>query len=117
MRAILAMMVMLSTVIQARAQDALESASVSLPSKSLTFSTTYLAQDLGLFERSGVKMKIVDINGGGAPNAVISGSVEFTLTTGSTFARAAIKGQRMLIVANMIDRPQMEVVLRQPLAD
>ena len=117
MRIILAMVLMFGAALPAMAQDALESASVSLPSKSLTFSTTYLAQDLGLFTRAGVNMKIVDINGVGAPNAVISGSVEFTLTTGSTFSRAAIKGQRMLIVANMIERPQMELVFRQPLAD
>ena len=91
--------------------------SLALPSTSLTFSGAYLAKDLGLFEKNGLDVKVLDINGVGAPNAVLSGAVDFTLTTGSTFARAAVRGQKMLILANMIERPQMELVLSKPIAE
>ena len=93
-----------------------EATSLALPSTSLTFSGAYLARDLGIFEKNGLDLKLLDINGVGSPNAVISGTVDFTLTTGSTFARAALRGQRMLIIANMIERPQMELVLKSSIA-
>ena len=99
------------------AQESRLQTSVALPSTSLTFATTYLAADLGLFDDAGLQVKVLDINGVGAPNSVISGAVDFTLTTGSTFSRAAVKGQRLLIIANMIDRPQMEVVLKRSMAE
>lgn len=91
--------------------------SIALPTTSLTFSTTYIAQDLGFWDKQGLAVKVVVIVGVGAPNAVIAGSVDFTLTTASTFARAAERGQRELIIANTLDRPMMEVVLRKDLAE
>ena len=95
----------------------IEQTSLALPSTSLTFSGAYLAKDLGLFDQNGLDVRLSEINGVGAPNAVLSGAVDWTLTTGSTFARAAVRGQRMLIVANMIERPQMELVMARPLAE
>jgi NitT/TauT family transport system substrate-binding protein len=84
-----------------------------LPSTSLTFSSAYIAQDQGFWAKEGLEVKMVNIAGVGAPNAVIAGSVDFTLTTASTFARAAARGQRMLVIANLLERPMMELVLRK----
>jgi NitT/TauT family transport system substrate-binding protein len=99
-----------------RGQDLpLEETSLALPAVSLTFATTYLAHDLGLFRREGLEVKLLDIAGAGASNAVLSGRVDFTATTASTFARAAVRGQRLLAIAGLIDRPMMEIVLRTSL--
>ena len=91
--------------------------SLALPTTSLTFSSAYVAEDLGLWEKDGLAVKTVVIAGVGSPNAVIAGSVDFTITTASTFLRAAAKGQRSLAVANLLERPMMELVLSKPLAD
>ena len=105
----------LAAVLPARA-DNLQS-SLALPTTSLTFSSAYVAQDLGLWTKNGIEVKTVVIVGVGSPNAVIAGSVDFTITTASTFLRAASRGQRMLAVANLLDRPMMEIVLRKDIAD
>ena len=97
-------------------QKALET-SLALPTISLTFATAYIAEDAGIWEKEGLKVAIRVITGIGAPNAVIAGSIDFTLMTGSTFARAAVRGQRMYAIANVVDRPMVEFVLRKDLAD
>jgi NitT/TauT family transport system substrate-binding protein len=55
--------------------------------------------------------------GVGSPNAVIAGSAYFTIGTGPVFRRAAAAGQRMLAIANLIDRPLVELVLRKDVAE
>jgi len=91
--------------------------SVALPTFSLTFATAYIAEDAGIWEKEGLKVSTRVISGVGAPNAVIAGSIDFTLMTGSTFARAAVRGQRMYAVANVVDRPMVEFVLRKDVAE
>lgn len=90
---------------------------LALPTTSLTFSSAYIAEDMGYWAKDGLAVKTVVIAGVGSPNAVIAGSVDFTITTASTFLRAASRGQRMLAVGNLLDRPMMEVVLRKDIAD
>jgi NitT/TauT family transport system substrate-binding protein len=110
------LVVLLAFLLGGGRAGAQEQSSIALPSTTLTFSSTYIADELGLWAKEGLGVKIVVIQGVGAPNAVIAGSVDFTLTTASTFARAAERGQRMLIIANMLDRPMMELVLRSDIA-
>ncbi len=93
-----------------------EDTSLALPSVSLTFTSAYVAEDQGFWQDQGLAVKTIVIQGVGAPNAVIAGSIDFTLTTASTFGRAAARGQRMLVIANMLERPMMELVLRQDVA-
>ena len=64
-------------------QPKLEEATMALPVASLSFSMTYLADDLNLWEKHGVKIKTVEISGIGAMNSVISGSTQFTQSSGS----------------------------------
>jgi NitT/TauT family transport system substrate-binding protein len=93
-----------------------EETSIALPTLSLTFTSAYVAEDQGFWAEQGLNVKTVVIQGVGAPNAVISGSVDFTLTTASTFGRAAARGQRMLVIANLLERPMMELVLSKDAA-
>jgi len=99
------------------ARAAAEETSLALPAVSLTFTAAYVAVDQGFWAKQGLNVKIVDIQGVGSPNAVIAGSVDFTVTTASTFGRAAARGQRMLVIANLLDRPMMELVMRKDFAD
>jgi ABC-type nitrate/sulfonate/bicarbonate transport system substrate-binding protein len=82
----------------------------------LAFSLGYLADDLNLWEKHGVKMKTVQISGIGAMNSVISGSTDFTQSSGSAITRAAARGQRLLAIVETIGRPSVQIVLRKDLA-
>ena len=48
---------------------------------------------------------------------MIAGSADFTIGTGPVFLRAAAAGQRLFAIANLIDRPLVELVLRKDVAD
>ena len=100
----------------ARAQAKLEDATMAVPVVGLAFSLGYLADDLDLWQKHGVRMKTVEISGIGAMNAVISGSTDFTQSSGSALTRAAARGQRLLAIVETLDRPSVQVVLRKDVA-
>jgi ABC-type nitrate/sulfonate/bicarbonate transport system substrate-binding protein len=86
------------------------------PAFSLTFSASYIADDLGLWQRHGIRVKTVAITGIGAINSVISGSSHFAQASASSFGRAAARGQRLLAIAATIDRPFAQLILRKDIA-
>lgn len=90
---------------------------LSLPAQTLTFTTAFVAEDMGLFKKEGLNVSIRNLVGVAAANAVISGSANFTFGTGPVYLRAASQGQRFYAVANMIDRPLVEMVLRKDVAE
>src|SRR5262245_4635761 len=90
---------------------------LALPAATLTFSAPFLAEDAGFFKREGLKVSVRNIVGVGSVNAVLAGSADFTMGTGPVFLRAAAQNQRMLAIANLVDRPVVELVLRKDVAD
>lgn len=98
------------------ARAAPEEVSFVVPTVSFTFTATYVAEDAGIWARQGLQVKTLRILGVGALNAVIAGSVDFTNITAGAFTRAAAHGQRLLAIANTVDRPMIELVLRKELA-
>jgi ABC-type nitrate/sulfonate/bicarbonate transport system substrate-binding protein len=102
--------------IHARAQPALEDVVITLPAFSLTVSAGYIADDLGLWEKQGLRVKKITLQGIAATNAVIAGSSDFAEGSGVSFTRAAARGQRLLAIVNTIDRPFVQIVLRNDLA-
>src|SRR5262245_55335118 len=90
---------------------------LALPSPTLTFSSAYIAEEAGFYKREGLKVSHRFLVGVAAANAVIAGSADFTIGTGPVFLRAAAQGQRMLAIANLIDKPLVELVLRKDVAD
>jgi NitT/TauT family transport system substrate-binding protein len=90
---------------------------MALPSPTLTFSSAFIAEDAGFYKKEGLKVSHRILVGVASPNAVIAGSADFTIGTGPVFLRAAAAGQRMLAIANLIDRPLVELVLRKDVAD
>jgi NitT/TauT family transport system substrate-binding protein len=100
----------------AASAESRQGATLAYPNIALTFSAAYVAEDLGLFAKEGVRLKGQLIRGPGAANAVISGSAEFSLTSATVQARAAAHGQRLLSIANPTDRPIVQIILRKDLA-
>jgi NitT/TauT family transport system substrate-binding protein len=90
---------------------------MALPAPTLTFSSAFLAEDAGFYKKEGLKVSHRILVGVASPNAVISGSADFTIGTGPVFLRAAAAGQRLLAIANLIDKPLVELVLRKDVAD
>ena len=67
--------------------------------------------------RKGLKVTTRNLVGVASPNAVLAGSADFTMGTGPVFLRAAAQGQRFLAIANLVDRPLVELVLRKDVAE
>ena len=86
------------------------------PAFSLTFAAGYIASDLDLWEKHGIKVKTVAITGIGAINSVISGSSHFAQASASSFGRASARGQKLIAIATTIDRPFAQMVLRKEIA-
>ena len=101
---------------RAQPAGALEDVVMAVPAVALTFSAGYVAEDLGLFAKQGVRVKSVVIAGIGSTNAVISGSADFAQISAPTLTRAAARGQRLMAIANTLDRVTVEVVLRKDFA-
>ena len=99
----------------ARAED--EHATLALPAEGMNFLAYYVAQDLGIFAQQQLAIKSVVIAGVGSFNAVVSGSVEFSFSSGSSLTRAAAHGQRMLALAQMNNRPVWDIVVRKDIAE
>jgi NitT/TauT family transport system substrate-binding protein len=101
----------------ARADEAPIPVTLANPAVSLSFAVSYLAADLGFYRANGLDVTLVEITGVGALNAVIAGSVAFSESSGPSFTRAAAKGQRLLAIAELADRPSIEVALRKSVAE
>jgi len=89
---------------------------MAVPVVGLAFSLGYLADDLNLWAKHGIKVKTVQISGIGAMNSVIAGSTDFTQSSGSAVTRAAARGQRVLGIVATVNRPSAQIVLRKDLA-
>jgi len=86
------------------------------PAFSLTFAAGYIATDLDLWQKHGIKVKTVQLSGIAAINSVISGSAQFAQASASSFGRASARGQKLIAIATTIDRPFAQVVLRKEIA-
>jgi ABC-type nitrate/sulfonate/bicarbonate transport system substrate-binding protein len=99
-----------------RAQEA-KKVVLALPTATLTFSNAFLALDAGYFKDEGLDVTLPVLVGVASVNAVINGSADFTIGTGPVFLRAAARGQRLLAIANLSDRPNIELVMRKDVAE
>ena len=89
----------------------------AIPAQTLTFSAHFVAHDMGFFEKEGLKVTDRYLVGVASPNAVLAGSADFTIGTGPVFLRAAASGQKFLAIANLVDKPLVELVMRKDVAD
>lgn len=114
--AVLAALGLLGTAAASAQTPALQDITIALPALSLSFTMDYLAQDLGLFAKHGLRVKMIELPGVGAINALISGSADVAQPSASTLTRAAARGQRLLAIVETVDRPVVQIVLRNEVA-
>jgi NitT/TauT family transport system substrate-binding protein len=105
----------LGFAVPARADN--EQTLVALPADVMQFLAIYAAQDLGFWKDQGLDVKTVMITGIGSFNAVVSGSADFSVSSAASLTRAAAHGQRMLAIANLIDKPVWQMVIRKEVAE
>ncbi len=99
----------------ARAED--DHALMALPAEGMQFLAYYVAQDLGFFSQQNIEVKSIVLTGVASFNAVVSGSAEFSFSSGASLTRAAAKGQRMIALAQMNSLPAWDIVVRKDIAD
>lgn len=93
-----------------------ERATVALPAPVVLFLTIYAAEDY-FWPKEGLEIKVINIPGVGSMNAVISGSAEFSLSSGGSITRAAAHGQRLLAIANLNNESGQFIALRKDIAE
>lgn len=97
-------------------QPALEDVIVAVPNFTFNLTPTLVADDLGLWQKHGLRFKMIQVTGVGATNAVIAGSADFAQAGGSTLTRANAHGQKLIAIANTADRNIVAITLRKELA-
>ena len=99
------------------AQPALEDVIITMPNFTFTSTPNFIADELGLWAKHGLRVKVIQITGIGATNAVIAGSADFVQAGGSTLTRAAARGQRLLAIANTAERNIVAITMRKEVAE
>jgi NitT/TauT family transport system substrate-binding protein len=94
-----------------------EKATMAMPAIASIFSTEYIAQDAGIYKKNGLEITEQLIQGIGAANAVIAGSVEFSNSSGPTLTRAAARGQPVIGIATTYDHSGFWIVVSKKIAE
>jgi NitT/TauT family transport system substrate-binding protein len=90
---------------------------VSLPAENFGFLPFYVAQDRKIFEAQGLDVQKVVLFGVATTNGVISGAADFGFSNGASLTRAAARGQKLLGIAIMTDKPVWAIMMSKKLAD
>lgn len=106
--------ILLATSAPSRAE--MDHATVAIPSPIVDFAAEYLAEEL-FYKDQDIEVKPIAIAGVGAMNAIISGSVEFSFSSGGSLTRAAARGQKLLAIATLNNRIGEFAVIRKDLAE
>ena len=114
--AALVLVTVLGAPFVARAQ-AREETTLAVPAFSLTFSSSFVAEELALWEKEGLRVKVSTVAGVGAANAVLAGSVDFALTSAATLVRGGTRGQQLFAIAQLMDSAPTQIVLRKDVAE
>lgn len=101
----------------APAQAEIEKTSLALPAVAFIFSTAYIAEDAGIFKGEELEVTQQVITGIGSANAVISGSIDFSFSSGVTLTRAAARNQPVVGIAGTYDHTGFWIVLRKSVAE
>ena len=96
---------------------AAEDVTLALPALNLGFATSYIAEGMGYWRDAGLNVRIVEITGVGAMNAVLSRSADFSNSSGATILRANIRGQKVVTIANTFTGLIHEMVVSNKLAE
>ena len=105
----------LAAALPARAD--VEKTSMAFPAIAPIFGSSWIAQDAGIYKEVGLEVSEQVIQGIGATNAVISGSMDFANASGVTLTRAAARNQPIIGIANTYDHSGFWVVISKKAAE
>jgi ABC-type nitrate/sulfonate/bicarbonate transport system substrate-binding protein len=92
--------------------------SIAVSSSSLPASSARIAQEMGLFEKHGLEAKLMLMDTATvASMALISGSVDFTVTGPSEVILGQARGQKMVVVANLYSGYSPALVVSKTLTE
>jgi len=90
---------------------------LAIPGQNILFLSRYIAEDLHLWERQGLDVKVLNIIGIGSINAVIARSADFSMGSGPTITRATARGQKLVALLTAIGETGQSIVIRKDVAD
>jgi ABC-type nitrate/sulfonate/bicarbonate transport system substrate-binding protein len=94
-----------------------EHAVLAIPGVNVLFLVQYVAADEHLWAQQGLEVDVRNITGIGAMNAVISGSADFSMSSGPSITRANARGQRLTALATAIGQSGQDIVIRKDIAE
>ena len=101
------------SVAPARAEQTI----IAIPGQNVLFLSRYIAEDMHLWEKQGLDVKVLNIIGIGSMNAVIAGSADFSMGSGPTITRATARGQKLVALLTAISQSGQSIVIRKDVAD
>ena len=97
--------------------QAQQEAKLAIPGRNMLFLSQYIADDEHLWQKQGLDVKILYITGIGSMNAVISGSAEFSMSSGPSITRANSRGQKLTALLTAINQSGQSIVVRKDIAE
>lgn len=94
----------------------MENTSMALPALTVIFLPVYVAEDRGIWKSLGLNVALHQITGLGSTNAMLAGSVDFTVQSGQSLIRGNVRGRHMLGIALMADGIDFEIVANKQFA-
>lgn len=110
-------LVAVSGISPAASAATVEHTTLALPDTTLAFLSEYVAADKGFWTKQGLDVKVTEIRGIGSMNAVISGSVDFSMSSAPSITRAYARGQKLVALAATLDQSDMDIVIRKDVAE
>ncbi len=116
-RALLALCVASGLSGAAAAQE-LKKIKVAIPVPAIVFYPVFAAQEQGFFKKEGLDVEIIVTNGDGPDvDALIAGSVQFTVSTPNRLFMAAEQGKPLLAIMNMAQRMSIDCAMNKAVAE
>jgi NitT/TauT family transport system substrate-binding protein len=105
------------TFLQPASAQELRKIKVTIPVSAINFYPLYVGVAKGYFAREGLDVEIISTSGDGPDvDALIAGSVEFTVSTPNRLMMSFQQGKRLLGVMNLSNRMWMECWMNKDLA-
>ncbi len=102
----------------AAAADALQKIHVTIPVATMIMFPLFQAQDKGFFAKEGLDVDILATNGDGPDvDALISGSVEFTVSTPNRLFTSFEQGRPLVAVMSLSTRMSIECAMNKKMAE
>ena len=91
---------------------------VTIPVVGMNFLPLYVAADKGFFAKEGLEVEIITTSGDGPDiDALIAGSVQFTISTPNRLLTSYAQGKPLLAIMNIANRMAIDCVMNKSVAE